>query len=296
LDLYLELSNSSVGEQNEDENESSGEEEEILDEFTPFSSYNRLFEQNLVEVKRRSRVYTIELDGIPYILGLDRNTTVEDVLNLINYNCPDVLQGNPISEFTLIVGEIPLLWDRTVQSYDIKDEPMIFRRKPKPIVVFLGEKSQRIVEVDFTVHVAKILPTIFKAFNLPMPKKDSDFTLRRLSPDAPVEMTRSLAGQNVPMNATLILKMVDKQPIKTFMRGENDPSLGPNIYEEEMNPSTVLWDSDEPNVIRAGTLNKLVEFITNPQTDIEFMKGFLMTYQSFTTPPKLLRKLIERYF
>ncbi len=30
-------------------------------------------------------------------------------------------------------------------------------------------------------------------------------------------------------------------------------------------------------------------------SDMEFMKAFLMTYSTFTTPEKLLLKLIERY-
>ena len=32
-----------------------------------------------------------------------------------------------------------------------------------------------------------------------------------------------------------------------------------------------------------------------PPSDLEFVKTFLFTYQAFTTPEKLLRKLIERY-
>ena len=32
-----------------------------------------------------------------------------------------------------------------------------------------------------------------------------------------------------------------------------------------------------------------------PPSDLEFVKTFLFTYQAFTTPGKLLRKLIERY-
>ncbi len=32
-----------------------------------------------------------------------------------------------------------------------------------------------------------------------------------------------------------------------------------------------------------------------PLTDIEFVKTFLYTYQSFATPDRLLRKLLERY-
>jgi len=62
------------------------------------------------------------------------------------------------------------------------------------------------------------------------------------------------------------------------------------------------WISDEGSktgryVPRAGTLNKLVESLTqDKQYDISrFTKTFLLTYQSFTNPWKLMEKLIQRY-
>lgn len=49
-------------------------------------------------------------------------------------------------------------------------------------------------------------------------------------------------------------------------------------------------------VIRAATLNKLVEILTSEKNfDEPFMKTFFLTYQSFTTPPLLLEKLLQRY-
>ncbi|KAH3766116.1 Ras guanine nucleotide exchange factor [Pelomyxa schiedti] len=50
------------------------------------------------------------------------------------------------------------------------------------------------------------------------------------------------------------------------------------------------------NKIRAASLNKLVECVTSSTTlDIAFLKTFASTCLSFTTPSKLLDKLLERY-
>eukprot|EP01114_Cavostelium_apophysatum_P001068 TRINITY_DN10919_c0_g1_i2.p1 TRINITY_DN10919_c0_g1~~TRINITY_DN10919_c0_g1_i2.p1 ORF type:complete len:787 (-),score=207.66 TRINITY_DN10919_c0_g1_i2:772-3132(-) len=46
--------------------------------------------------------------------------------------------------------------------------------------------------------------------------------------------------------------------------------------------------------IRAATLNKLVEKLTPDTLDMEFQKTFLMTYQTFTTTEKLMKKLAQR--
>jgi len=48
--------------------------------------------------------------------------------------------------------------------------------------------------------------------------------------------------------------------------------------------------------IKAASLNKLVILLTPEKNhDLEYAKTFLLTYQSFTTPEKLLQKLIQRY-
>ncbi|KAJ3436717.1 ras guanine nucleotide exchange factor i-related [Anaeramoeba flamelloides] len=79
--------------------------------------------------------------------------------------------------------------------------------------------------------------------------------------------------------------------------------------EENRIPDIDIWDEppdsvnnicyiEENNkkVIKAATLNKLIENLTNEKkSDTDFMKIFLMTCQSFTTPRKLLRKLLQRY-
>lgn len=55
-------------------------------------------------------------------------------------------------------------------------------------------------------------------------------------------------------------------------------------------------EETEEEVIKAGSFNKLVERLTfDSKTDMQFVKTFLMTYQSFATPEKLLAKLIQRF-
>eukprot|EP01090_Pellita_catalonica_P019851 TRINITY_DN6873_c0_g1_i1.p1 TRINITY_DN6873_c0_g1~~TRINITY_DN6873_c0_g1_i1.p1 ORF type:complete len:459 (-),score=74.47 TRINITY_DN6873_c0_g1_i1:887-2263(-) len=72
-----------------------------------------------------------------------------------------------------------------------------------------------------------------------------------------------------------------------------------DIYIWSEPPDENIHKEDRPGGgydIKAGSLNKLVEKLTDvSHTDLMFMKTFLMTYQSFTTPQKLLNKLFERY-
>lgn len=81
---------------------------------------------------------------------------------------------------------------------------------------------------------------------------------------------------------------------------EEDPEAveDTNIWEEPEEDNYIFHTppgSTKP-VIKAATLNKLVVQLTPERdNDMDFQKTFLMTYQSFTTPEKLLQKLIQRY-
>ena len=82
---------------------------------------------------------------------------------------------------------------------------------------------------------------------------------------------------------------------------ENDQDIQTNIWEEgeEVESENILYmKGDDPNskIMRGATLNKLVEKLTPPGTpDLKYLKTFLVTYRSFTTPDVLLEKLIERF-
>jgi hypothetical protein len=74
-----------------------------------------------------------------------------------------------------------------------------------------------------------------------------------------------------------------------------------NIWRErEYNRRCVLFEgSGQPPdqlPVRCGTLNQLVMRLTNPRTtEPDFMKTFIMTHHSFTTPENFFIKLVERF-
>ncbi|KAJ3424532.1 ras guanine nucleotide exchange factor i-related [Anaeramoeba flamelloides] len=86
-------------------------------------------------------------------------------------------------------------------------------------------------------------------------------------------------------------------------------SLGIEQEDDDEDELTSIWDDEEENniiyseikekentEIIAASLNKLVTLLTHEdQRNVTYIKTFLMTYQSFTTPKKLLTKLIQRF-
>lgn len=70
-----------------------------------------------------------------------------------------------------------------------------------------------------------------------------------------------------------------------------------NVWDEnDSSKEIVLKDGS----VEAGTLNQLIRCLINPPSvlekeKVEFKSVFLTCYQSFTTPERLLNKLIQLY-
>ncbi|GAM21223.1 hypothetical protein SAMD00019534_043980 [Acytostelium subglobosum LB1] len=82
---------------------------------------------------------------------------------------------------------------------------------------------------------------------------------------------------------------------------DEDEDDGVNIWDEP--PENIVIemirnpeDDQDEEVVKFASLNKLVERLTHEsKVDLQFLKTFLMTYQSFCSPEKLLTKLMQRY-
>eukprot|EP00033_Pygsuia_biforma_P003660 GCRY01004008.1.p1 GENE.GCRY01004008.1~~GCRY01004008.1.p1 ORF type:complete len:1016 (+),score=234.23 GCRY01004008.1:232-3279(+) len=86
--------------------------------------------------------------------------------------------------------------------------------------------------------------------------------------------------------STLLLKN------KKYALEEDDVD---DIWEEIQsgNVGNVIANGDQ---VKAGTLNMLIERLTSPKTlDLAYMRAFLTTLHSFTTPSVFLSKLMQRY-
>ncbi|KAJ6252105.1 ras guanine nucleotide exchange factor i-related [Anaeramoeba flamelloides] len=88
---------------------------------------------------------------------------------------------------------------------------------------------------------------------------------------------------------------------KTPLLAEEEDELEDiNIWDEpEENENNIIYlqNEDQTNKkLHAANLNQLILQITNSKpSDPKYMDIFLMTYQSFTSPGKLLLKLFQRY-
>eukprot|EP01133_Synstelium_polycarpum_P008684 gene8684-10202_t len=99
------------------------------------------------------------------------------------------------------------------------------------------------------------------------------------------------------------LKLTEREELlyQMDLLEDEDVDDGVNIWDEPEENIVIEMvrnpeDDQDEEVVKSGSLNKLVERLTHDaKVDLQFLKTFLMTYQSFCTPEKLLNKLIQRY-
>ncbi|PRP78178.1 hypothetical protein PROFUN_11308 [Planoprotostelium fungivorum] len=107
-----------------------------------------------------------------------------------------------------------------------------------------------------------------------------------------------LSLQNTMINTLKYYLDVEMQNYDDQMMEEEEEEEEEEYWIEEPDDSrNIVYEAgEEGEVVKAGTLNKLIEKLTASQlNDHKFQKTFLATYRSFTTPTELLTKLIQRY-
>ena len=99
----------------------------------------------------------------------------------------------------------------------------------------------------------------------------------------------------------LIGSLVRSQPQQERLMNDQDDT---NIWKESLvtsgNNKTVIFSTESENEnslhVRAGTLNQLIMRLTDEKRhDLNFLKTFITTFQSFTTTDRFFQKLEERY-
>ncbi|KAJ6243994.1 ras guanine nucleotide exchange factor a [Anaeramoeba flamelloides] len=87
--------------------------------------------------------------------------------------------------------------------------------------------------------------------------------------------------------------VADENDINIWKEPEDNPKNV--IYESGIDPKKIDKSARLLDILHCANINKLVEKLTNDQTEVRFRDAFIMTYQSFMKPEQLLNKLKQRY-
>lgn len=104
-------------------------------------------------------------------------------------------------------------------------------------------------------------------------------------------------GEIIDAEVELVDHLAGAGRIDTAADGEENVDIWDEKEDSRMN---IVRGKDEngKSVIKAANLNKLVQVLTldrEKAPDAVYLKTFFYTYQSFTSPEMLLKKLIEKY-
>ncbi|KAI3651224.1 hypothetical protein MP228_004705 [Amoeboaphelidium protococcarum] len=260
------------------------------------------------------RIDPIEQPAMTQILVTEGQTVAEglELLNFSNqvaaeYGC--LLQVPPTEVFALYTraGEklkaSDLLWTIAMDMSPV--DCLEYRMQPRKLQITstedVGVKVE--VEVDLSKKLCHVLPLMWRRFGI-----DQSMTfrgIRLISSKNDLDLNENLMEQNVRPGSALLLDLeISTSPKQSQSElGKNQTDLV-NIWEEGADSeSNINFSTAGDGVIVAGTVNKLVEALTSAGSSesadsnayMDFLKTFLLTYQSFTTPLIFLKKMVERY-
>nr|WEL12724.1 ras guanine nucleotide exchange factor K-like [Halisarca dujardinii] len=303
-----------------------------LDDYKFLATY-RLTEADILEFKPKYRPMTFELPGGVSTSGIansnpevliGENTTVDSIVNLICNTCS--LEYDP-SYYGLFLHDEEMikrpakLWEYLDCKFSTgyQDTLVVHLEHRVVKVQLIGEESVVELKVDFSVPCRVLRDTMSRRRGLRNP---SFYGLTYQGFDLNLEL--SLHNQGVLEGTQLLMvrhsqRVSDPLPHEPPISTVGEPTTPtpstshaprPSSYlvedshiwlEKEDCSDNIVFDkirsSKEKSIlIAAATFNKLVERLTSSsEHDMQFVKTFLLTYQSFTSPERLLRKLIERY-
>ena len=263
----------------------------------------------MLHLKRNERIKTQSLCGKPAKSSMiqvliSENMLVSDVMHALQIGNPLLSLGDDKSvEFGLFSKGLEKLNDsdsawhviRSCSSFELFEYHALPRKYT--FGTTLDEFSRVTIELDPTSTLEQAVAIVCRRFGLDDSREFSGFYV---CGDDGKKDVLDLGSMLLSLDSTADLIMVQ---ISTTSRSPPEFTKT-NIWDE--GPDTVdnisySSGADSSKELLAGTLNKLVEKLTlsdenNDSSELmDFVKTFILTYKSFTTPLEFLRKLIERY-
>ncbi|XP_019852599.1 PREDICTED: ras guanine nucleotide exchange factor K-like isoform X1 [Amphimedon queenslandica] len=211
------------------------------------------------------------------------------------------------------------MWDYLDDSFPGYQDTLVLHMIHKPIIVSLETEADSIatISVDFSQPSVVVKEILCRRYGC---RYHNQYGLKYEGNSLMLNLQKSLHNQGVLEEERILLVVMDDSdilpafPMKDLLTRKDSAFASMEceagstesfaLVEDDCN----IWDEgpdSEHNirfkktnelVVVGATFNKLVERITSvTDHDIEFVKAFLLTYQSYATPDKLLRKLVERY-
>jgi hypothetical protein len=279
------------------------EENKTLDQFNEMK-FTLHEQQECLEYQIQYEMIKVQTgDYTVHNIFVDQSTTIGDLIELMGLI--DAQSEENVYQIVSPSGEHfnndENIWKLLSEDAILENDKLLFKQAPKPITLSaptIGKDIRLEFLLDFSEPLSVLIPYICRRFGI----RFMDLDYLRMEDGIELKKELSLEEQRVKAGSRLILEIkeswsfekpqtpVPQTPI------DNNPNI--NIWDELSTPEQIQYTKDNLNIASA-TLNKLVEKLTEEKNGnidyLSFVKTFLLTYPSFTTPAILLQKLRERY-